>query len=77
MGVSLPWLGRAMDGSSNERHFAIERKDDRSHIGNASIHDVDWVSRTAWFGLFIGELTAWSRGSGTPKCANASIQHRV
>ena len=37
----------------------------RDHIGNASIHDVDWVSRTAWFGLFIGEPTAWNRGFGT------------
>jgi RimJ/RimL family protein N-acetyltransferase len=59
------WLDRAMNPSPNERHFAIERKDDRSHIGNASIHDVDWVSRTAWFGLFIGEPTAWNRGFGT------------
>ncbi len=42
----------------------IVRKDDRSHIGNASIHDIDWVSRTAWFGLFIGEPTAWNRGFG-------------
>src|SRR6185369_1095652 len=59
------WLERAMHASNNERHFAIERKDDRSHIGNASIHDIDWVSRTAWFGLFIGEPTAWNRGFGT------------
>ncbi|HEY3051888.1 MAG TPA: hypothetical protein VGK04_00705 [Thermoanaerobaculia bacterium] len=37
---------------------------DRTHIGNASIHGIDWVSRTAWFGLFIGEPTAWNRGFG-------------
>jgi len=59
------WLDRAMQPTLNERHFAIERKDDRSHIGNASIHDIDWVSRTAWFGLFIGEPTAWNRGFGS------------
>jgi len=58
------WLERAMHASPTERHFAVERKDDRSHIGNASIHDIDWVSRTAWFGLFIGEPTAWNRGFG-------------
>ena len=40
------------------------RKDDRSHIGNASIHDIDWVSRAASFGLFIGEPAAWNRGFG-------------
>ncbi len=61
----VQWLERAMDPAANERHFAIERKDDRTHIGNASIHDIDWVSRTGWFGLFIGEPTAWNRGFGT------------
>jgi len=60
----MEWLDRAMNSLATERHFAIERKDDRSHIGNASIHDIDWVSRTAWFGLFIGEPTAWNRGFG-------------
>ena len=60
----IEWLDRAMHATNNERHFAIERKDDRSHIGNASIHGIDWVSRNAWFGLFIGEPTAWNRGFG-------------
>jgi RimJ/RimL family protein N-acetyltransferase len=59
------WLERAMQASPVERHFAIERKDDRVHIGNASLHGIDWVSHTAWFGLFIGEPSAWNRGFGT------------
>jgi RimJ/RimL family protein N-acetyltransferase len=59
------WLDRAMNDHTNERHFAIERKDDRAHIGNASIHDIDWVSRTGWFGLFIGEPSAWNKGFGS------------
>ncbi len=58
------WLERAVVDSPTDRHFAIERKDDRHHIGNASLHDIDWVSRNAWFGLFIGEPTAWNRGFG-------------
>jgi RimJ/RimL family protein N-acetyltransferase len=61
----LEWLERAMHPSVTERHFAIERRDDRTHVGNASIHDIDWVSRTGWFGLFIGEPSAWNRGFGT------------
>ena len=61
----LEWLERAMQPSVTERHFAIERRDDRAHIGNASIHDIDWVSRTGWFGLFIGDPSAWNRGFGT------------
>jgi len=59
------WLERAMHGNGVERHFAIERRDDRTHIGNASIHDIEWVSRTAAFGLFIGEPSAWNRGFGS------------
>src|SRR5687768_9973987 len=63
----IEWLDRAMHGSSSdaERHFAIERKDDRTHIGNASIHDIEWVSRIASFGLFVGEPSAWNRGFGS------------
>ncbi|HEY0159024.1 MAG TPA: GNAT family protein [Thermoanaerobaculia bacterium] len=61
----IEWLDRAMHASVTERHFAIERKDDRTHIGNASIHDIEWVSRVASFGLFIGEPSAWNRGFGS------------
>lgn len=60
----IEWLDSAMHGNGHERHFAVERKDDRTHIGNASIHDIEWVSRTAAFGLFIGEPSAWNRGFG-------------
>jgi RimJ/RimL family protein N-acetyltransferase len=61
----IEWLDRAIHANASERHFAIERKDDRTHIGNASIHDIEWVSRVASFGLFIGEPTAWNRGFGS------------
>ena len=61
----VEWLERAMHPNVDERHFAIERKEDRTHIGNASIHDIDWISRTASFGLFIGDPSAWNKGFGT------------
>ncbi len=61
----IEWLDRAMHANTTERHFAIERKDDRTHVGNASIHDIEWVSRVASFGLFIGEPSAWNRGFGS------------
>lgn len=67
--IENEWLDRAMQPGSAERHFAIERKDDRTHIGNASIHDIDWVSRVAAFGLFIGEPSAWNRGFGSDAIA--------
>jgi RimJ/RimL family protein N-acetyltransferase len=58
------WLEHAIGNHPAERHFAIERKTDRSHIGNASLHDIEWVSRTASFGLFIGEPSSWNQGFG-------------
>jgi RimJ/RimL family protein N-acetyltransferase len=61
----IEWLDRAIHANTSERHFAIERKDDRTHIGNASIHDIEWVSRVASFGMFIGEPSAWNRGFGS------------
>src|ERR1043165_2595161 len=54
----VEWLERAMNPGPNERHFAVERKDDRTHVGNASIHDIDWISRAGSFGLFIGDPAA-------------------
>jgi RimJ/RimL family protein N-acetyltransferase len=58
------WLQRAVNPPHTERHFAIERRDNRTHIGNTSVHDIDWVSRTAELDLFLGEPSAWNRGFG-------------
>ena len=62
--LEAEWLENALGHHHDARHFAIERKEDRSHIGNASIHEIDWVSRTAAFGLFIGEPSSWNQGFG-------------
>jgi len=60
------WLEKsALPDLPSERHFAIERRDSRAHIGNASLHEIDWVSRAAWFDLFIGEPSAWNAGFGS------------
>ena len=40
----VEWLDRAMLASQTERHYAIERKDDRAHIGNASSQQLAWMS---------------------------------
>lgn len=59
------WLEEAVSSDGRQRHFAVERRDDRTHIGNASLHAIDWVSRVAAFGMFIGEPAAWNRGFGS------------
>jgi len=63
------WLESAMHPPADQRHFAVERKDDRTHIGNASIHEIEWVSRTAALYVFIGEPSAWNRGFGSDAIA--------
>src|SRR5947209_14142148 len=58
------WLERAMRSDPNERHFAMGRRDDGPNVGNPSIHDTNWVSRTAPFGLFLGQPARGTRGFG-------------
>ena len=59
------WLEHAIHSDARQRHFAVERRDDRSHIGNASLHEIDWISRVSSFGMFIGEPAAWNKGFGS------------
>lgn len=59
------WLEHAIHSDGRQRHFAVERRDDRAHIGNASLHEIDWISRVASFGMFIGEPGAWNKGFGS------------
>lgn len=41
----------------------IDKKSDR-HIGNASIQNIDWVSRVFEFAMIIGDKKFWSKGYG-------------
>ena len=49
-----------------EQVLVIERKvgDDYEPIGNTSFMDIDWVSRNAEIGIFLGEKKVWSQGYG-------------
>lgn len=44
--------------------FAISDKNENKHIGNVKIGPIDWVNRSAEFGLLIGDKTFWGRGIG-------------
>ncbi len=52
--------------------LAIALKDDDRHIGNTGLHAIDYVNRTAEFGLLIGEKDAWGHGYG-PEAGRAII----
>ena len=49
----------------NEYIFAIIDKETDILIGNTGLHKIDWVNRTAEYGLFIGDKSFWNKGYGT------------
>ncbi len=60
-------LRAAVEGARNDRNAIIlaiiERSTDR-HIGNVSLQQIDWVSRSAELAILIGERDAKGRGLG-------------
>lgn len=38
------------------------------HIGNIALNQINWVNRTAYLGIMIGEKKCWGRGYGTEAC---------
>ena len=60
------WLESALTDKSNRRIiFAIETADKAGFVGLTTLHDIDWVSGTAFFSIFIGDAPAHGRGIGT------------
>ena len=45
--------------------FAIVVNADDRHVGNVSLQNIDFVSRSAEFAIVIGDKTAWGKGYGT------------
>lgn len=56
--------------------LAIEVLDNEKwvHIGNTGLHNVDAVSRSAEFGIFIGEKAYWNKGFGI-KATRLTLKH--
>ena len=50
---------------SGDYIFAIIDKKTDNLIGNTGLHKIDWVNRTAEYGLFIGDKAYWNKGYGT------------
>lgn len=47
--------------------LAIFAKDGR-HIGNVSLQNIDYVSRSAEFAIIIGDRSSWGKGFGKEAC---------
>jgi RimJ/RimL family protein N-acetyltransferase len=58
------WIRRKTSYSQTEIQLAICLKEGDQHIGNVHLTDIDWISRHACFGIFLGEVRHQSQGYG-------------
>ncbi len=58
------WIERVA-GSETEVALGIALRDGDRLIGSAGLHMIDWRSRSAAFGLQIGDPADWGKGYGT------------
>lgn len=58
------WIHRKVEYSPTEIQLAICLKEGDQHIGNIHLRSIDWVSRHAELGIFIGEAQHCSKGYG-------------
>jgi len=64
------WFEGLQSRSDSDQVFVIEvRMPDSPEgwkpVGNVGLHGIDWRSRAAEYGIFIGEKTLWNQGYGT------------
>jgi len=51
--------------SATQVVMAIIAKNNDRHIGNVSLQEIDWISRSASFAIIIGDKKFWGKGAGT------------
>ena len=51
--------------SKNDLILAISSKEGNRHIGNVGLHRIDWIRRSAEFGIVVGEKSYWGKGMAT------------
>jgi RimJ/RimL family protein N-acetyltransferase len=54
----------ALIKSEKDVVFAIVDKKTDTHIGNAGLYAINWISRSAEYRIIIGEKNFWSKGYG-------------
>ena len=62
--VEEEWLRRKLAYSQTEFQLAICLKESNQHIENIHLRNIDWVSRLAEVGIFIGEEVHWLKSYG-------------
>ncbi len=62
------WFENLSNRSPEQRPLSIEVKTPDGgwkHIGNVGLEGIEWMNRSAGFGIFIGEKALWNQGYGT------------
>ena len=61
------WFESSTQRPQETRPLVIEVRegDGWQMVGNCSFIDLDWVARSAEFGIMIGDKTVWNQGYGT------------
>jgi RimJ/RimL family protein N-acetyltransferase len=60
----LKWY-ESLSSAKDSYSFAIEDLDSGKYIGGCGINNINWLSRVATIGIFIGDKDYWSKGYGT------------
>ena len=61
------WFDRASRSDPEAKPLAIDLRHNDSWrlIGDISFFNIEWVNRSAEFGIFIGDKSVWNKGYGT------------
>ncbi len=54
-----------LSNSNKDYQFTIVDLETKTAIGHCGLHNIDWVNRTAEFGINIGNKSYWNKGYGT------------
>lgn len=54
-----------VSGTTDKVILAVVEKESDLHIGNVKLEPINWVHRTAVFGILIGEKAKWGNGYGS------------
>lgn len=64
----------SVNNYSDKLVLAIINKDDKAHIGNVSLQNINYINRSAEFAIIIGEKKYWGKGVGK-QCGKLIIEH--